>query len=76
ATWLPKVFPGWFTSWDRFCLSQRHFDLPILDLPAMLGPSGFETLAGILAADPRLKGRRLPSGKVPIAGMADRVSGG
>ena len=54
ALQLPKIFKRSFTSWDRYCLEQRHFRLPVLDVPALLGPSGFETLAGILASDPRL----------------------
>ena len=52
---LPALLPRAFTSWDRYCLTQRDFSLPILDLPALLGRSGFETLTGILDADPRLR---------------------
>ncbi len=63
ALQLPKIFTRSFTSWDRYCLEQRHFRLPVLDVPALLGPSGFESLAGIMASDPRLAARmRVPVG--------------
>lgn len=54
---LPRIVPGRFTSWDRYCLEQRHFRLPALDLEAWLGPSAYGTLADIVASDPRMASR-------------------
>ncbi|MBM3270652.1 MAG: NAD-dependent epimerase/dehydratase family protein [Candidatus Sericytochromatia bacterium] len=46
---LPALLPHKFTPWDRYCLAHRDLSYPVCDLAALLGPSGFETLEGILA---------------------------
>jgi nucleoside-diphosphate-sugar epimerase len=51
---LPGMAGNAFTSWDRFCLQDLHFVYPVFDLAARLGPSGLESLEGILRSDPRI----------------------
>ncbi len=48
AMLLPHIIGHKFTTWDRYCLQHRDFTYPVFDIAAALGPSGYETLAGIV----------------------------
>ncbi len=48
---LPALVPHKFTDWDRYCLRHRDLSYPVVDIAAWLGPSGFETLEGILTGE-------------------------
>lgn len=47
---LPYLVGHKFTSWDRHCLHHRDMAYPVFDIAGALGPSGYESLAGILRA--------------------------